>query len=107
MAFYFFNRCPEKARAKIEEIALSEKLEETFCEKDTRTWHYTGGSPTILQLGYKPVDNEVYLFLDTAPEITHQNNSHVLKILQQLIEVCKPTEIFDLAYVPYDMEEFK
>jgi len=109
MTHYFFNRCKKDCLPKLEELADELKLKKIE-EPPTIEW---GGYSLKrkekfdrnLLMAYNP-ERRYPLILQTSSEVSHKQKD-IRIILQRLIRICKPTQIYDFGDIPYNMGDFK
>ena len=110
MTYYCFNRCTEDNFQQIEDLlseyALEEKLSDTSGLSLT-CCPFTDPEDKIF-ISYRKFDRNGYpLVVQTHPgtKIDHNNNRQFRSILEQLIEICKPTSICDFAFREHELKE--
>lgn len=111
MSYYFFNRCEKTCERGIEKIANELGLTEKETSSKTRFW---SGKPLAgkdefyreIIIYYNP-KSELPLSIQTNVE--SEKRKKVKKIVKSLIDLCKPTEIYQepVGIIKYDLKDFE
>lgn len=112
MSYYYFNRCESSCIRGIEKIAKDLGLID-YSDTLTSGRHWSG---SVLN-GRNKFDRELimtYLPGDRLPLCVQTNvqkhkKKQVRKIIKSLIELCKPTEIYQepIGIIKYNLKDFE